>query len=157
MVCIRFSVSYIGIYRIFSIILDLSFINLILVQQVSAPEPARNPQVEKVPGSRQSHVDHLPNTENRRFTYKELAMFTKNFERFIGQGGFGPVYYGRLEDNTEVAVKTRSESSSHGLDQFLAEVTSWSPRGKSSRQIFKSDLQLIYFCNSLFLVHRLRA
>ncbi|GJM99005.1 hypothetical protein PR202_ga16062 [Eleusine coracana subsp. coracana] len=44
---------------------------------------------------------------------------------FIGQGGFGPVYYGRLEDNIEVAVKTRSESSSsHGLDQFLAEVES---------------------------------
>jgi hypothetical protein len=142
-------------YRLFRIILDLSFINLILVQQVPTPDAARNPQVENDnPGkSRQSHVDHLPNIENRRFTYKELVMFTNNFERFIGQGGFGPVYYGRLVDNTEVAVKTRSESSSHGLDQFLAEVTSWSPRGKSSRRIFKSDLQLIYFCNSLFLVH----
>jgi hypothetical protein len=34
------------------------------------------------------------------------------------------VYYGRLEDDSEVAVKMRSESSSHGLDEFLAEVFS---------------------------------
>jgi hypothetical protein len=32
------------------------------------------------------------------------------------------VYYGRLEDDSEVAVKMRSESSSHGLDEFIAEV-----------------------------------
>jgi hypothetical protein len=32
------------------------------------------------------------------------------------------VYYGRLEDDTEVAVKMRSESSSHGTDEFIAEV-----------------------------------
>ncbi|KAF7091727.1 hypothetical protein CFC21_094287 [Triticum aestivum] len=69
-------------------------------------------------------VCHLQNTENRRFTYKELEKFTNKFERFIGQGGFGPVHYGCLEDNTEVAVKMRSEASSHGLDEFLAEVQS---------------------------------
>jgi len=34
------------------------------------------------------------------------------------------VYYGRLEDDSEVAVKMRSESSTHGLDEFLAEVHS---------------------------------
>lgn len=65
---------------------------------------------------------HLQNTKNRRFTYKELEKFTNSFKRFIGQGGFGLVYYGCLENGTEVAVKMRSESSSHGLDQFLAEV-----------------------------------
>lgn len=32
------------------------------------------------------------------------------------------MYYGSLEDSTEVAVKMRSESSLHGLDEFLAEV-----------------------------------
>jgi len=34
------------------------------------------------------------------------------------------VYYGCLEDGSEVAVKMRSESSTHGLDEFLAEVNS---------------------------------
>lgn len=34
------------------------------------------------------------------------------------------MYYGCLEDGSEVAVKMRSESSLHGLDEFLAEVQS---------------------------------
>ncbi|XP_062198459.1 probable LRR receptor-like serine/threonine-protein kinase At1g51810 [Phragmites australis] len=88
------------------------------------PATARDPQLENTPGSRQGHEGHLQNTENRLFTYKELEKFTNNFKRFLGQGGFGPVYYGRLEDDTEVAVKMRSESSSHGLGEFLAEVQS---------------------------------
>ncbi|XP_015696316.1 probable LRR receptor-like serine/threonine-protein kinase At1g05700 [Oryza brachyantha] len=74
------------------------------------------------PGHWTSHWDHLERPENRRFTYEELEKFTGNFKHLIGHGGFGNVYYGRLEDNTEVAVKMRSESSSHGLDEFLAEV-----------------------------------
>ncbi|TVU09249.1 hypothetical protein EJB05_42704, partial [Eragrostis curvula] len=118
--------SYTGLYVRFNLItvLDLYFICLILVQQFSTRDSTRDPQVENAPRSRTSHLDPLSKTENRRFTYKELQKLTNNFERFIGQGGFGPVYYGRLEDDTEVAVKTRSESSSHGLDQFFAEVES---------------------------------
>ncbi|CAM0948886.1 unnamed protein product [Alopecurus aequalis] len=84
----------------------------------------REQELLSAPGSTKSHVDHLQNTENRRFTYKELEKLTNKFERFIGQGGFGPVYYGRLEDGSDVAVELRSESSSHGLDEFLAEVHS---------------------------------
>ncbi|CAL5064751.1 unnamed protein product [Urochloa decumbens] len=78
-------------------------------------------QVENAPSSTKSQGDHLQDAENRRFTYKELESFTDNFERLIGQGGFGLVYYGHLEDGGMVAVKVRSESSSHGLDEFLAE------------------------------------
>ncbi|XP_051186920.2 probable LRR receptor-like serine/threonine-protein kinase At1g51880 [Lolium perenne] len=83
---------------------------------------AQKPSSDAV--SMKSHGDHLHNSENRQFTYKELEKFTNKFERSIGQGGFGLVYYGRLEDDTEVAVKMRSETSSHGLDEFLAEVNS---------------------------------
>ena len=77
--------------------------------------------------SRKGQGDHLQDSENRRFTYKELENITNNFERLIGQGGFGLVYYGRLEDGTMVAAKMRSESSSHGLDEFLAEVLIFQP------------------------------
>ncbi|CAN6210497.1 unnamed protein product [Urochloa humidicola] len=73
-------------------------------------------------GSENFHVDNMQISDNRRFTYKELKKFTNNFKQFIGKGGFGAVYYGRLENGTEVAVKMRSESSSHGLPEFLAEV-----------------------------------
>jgi hypothetical protein len=60
--------------------------------------------------------------ENRRFTYKELEMITNNFQRVLGQGGFGKVYNGFLEDGTQVAVKLRSESSNQGAREFLLEV-----------------------------------
>lgn len=83
---------------------------------------ARDPQLENARGSREKHGDSLLTTENRCFTYKELQKFTNNFKWFIGKGGFGLVYYGCLEDDTEVAVKMRSESSSHGIDEFIAEV-----------------------------------
>ncbi|KQJ89930.1 hypothetical protein BRADI_4g28531v3 [Brachypodium distachyon] len=88
--------------------------------QISTQDPPREPELV-APGSEKGHGDQLKNTENRRFTYKELEKFTNKFERFIEQGGFGMVYYGCLEDNTEVAIEMRSESSSHGLDEFLAE------------------------------------
>lgn len=82
------------------------------------------PEQISPPGHWTNHWDHLQKPENRRFTYEELAKFTDSFKCLIGHGGFGNVYYGCLEDNTEVAVKMRSESSSHGLDEFLAEVQS---------------------------------
>ncbi|CAN6204244.1 unnamed protein product [Urochloa humidicola] len=90
---------------------------------VSTDGHPENLQLESATSTK-SQEDHLQDTENRRFTYKELEKFTVNFERFIGQGGFGPVYYGCLEDGIVVAIKIRSESSSHGLDEFLAEVQS---------------------------------
>ncbi|KXG35463.1 hypothetical protein SORBI_3002G177600 [Sorghum bicolor] len=91
---------------------------------VSVDSQTRNEQLEIAPRSRTDQGDHLQDNENRRFTYKDLEKFTDNFKQFIGQGGFGVVYFGHLEDDTEVAVKMRSESSSHGLDEFLAEVQS---------------------------------
>jgi hypothetical protein len=60
--------------------------------------------------------------ENRRFTYNELVVITNNFERVLGQGGFGKVYNGFLEDGTQVAVKMRSQTSNQGVREFLAEV-----------------------------------
>ncbi|PWZ14730.1 putative leucine-rich repeat receptor-like serine/threonine-protein kinase [Zea mays] len=97
---------------------------LILVQPVPTHGSTRDPEPDNASGIKKSYGYNLNITENRQFTYKELEKFTNNFKKFIGQGGFGPVYYGRLEDDTEVAVKMRSESSSHGLDEFLAEVQS---------------------------------
>ncbi|KAK1630305.1 hypothetical protein QYE76_004620 [Lolium multiflorum] len=94
------------------------------MQEVSTYYPPSAPTPNSAPVSTKSNVDQLHNSESRQFTYKELVKYTNKFERSIGQGGFGLVYYGHLEDNTEVAIKMRSESSSHGLDEFLAEVNS---------------------------------
>ena len=51
-------------------------------------------------------------------------MATKNFRNVIGQGGFGKVYHGSLEDDTQVAVKMPSKSSpKQVMEQFLMEVS----------------------------------
>jgi len=62
----------------------------------------------------------------RSYTYEEVAVITNNFERPLGEGGFGVVYHGNVNDNEQVAVKVLSESSAQGYKQFKAEVPSLS-------------------------------
>lgn len=93
---------------------------LLLVSEEDTPRDQA--EVENIPERIKAHGDILQKVENRQFSFNELEKFTNRFERLIGQGGFGPVYFGRLEDNAEVAVKIRSESSSHGITEFFAEV-----------------------------------
>jgi len=47
---------------------------------------------------------------------------TANFREEIERGGFGPVFKGYLDNESPVAVKTRSQTSSQGNKEFLAEV-----------------------------------
>ncbi|XP_065873601.1 serine/threonine-protein kinase PBS1 [Euphorbia lathyris] len=59
------------------------------------------------------------------FTFRELAAATKNFrpECFIGEGGFGRVYKGRLETTGQVvAVKQLDRNGLQGNREFLVEV-----------------------------------
>ncbi|KAJ0725590.1 putative protein kinase RLK-Pelle-DLSV family [Helianthus annuus] len=58
------------------------------------------------------------------FSLYEVARATGNFSvsNMIGEGGFGPVYKGVLEDGREIAVKRLSETSQQGLDEFKNEV-----------------------------------
>ncbi|KAK6242211.1 hypothetical protein SCA6_007600 [Theobroma cacao] len=52
----------------------------------------------------------------------ELEEATNNFSKKIGKGSFGSVYYGKMKDGKEVAVKTMGDSSSHLNKQFVTEV-----------------------------------
>lgn len=52
----------------------------------------------------------------------DLEEATNNFSKKIGKGSFGPVYYGKMKDGKEVAVKIMADSSSHGTKQFITEV-----------------------------------
>ncbi|KAL0726709.1 hypothetical protein Bca4012_022802 [Brassica carinata] len=48
----------------------------------------------------------------RRFTYDEVSSITDNFNKVIGKGRFGIVYFGSLEDGTKMAVKMINDSLS---------------------------------------------
>ncbi|KAI9169517.1 hypothetical protein LWI28_013465 [Acer negundo] len=58
------------------------------------------------------------------FSYSELAEATNNFnhEKELGDGGFGTVYYGKLRDGREVAVKRLYEHNYRRVEQFRNEI-----------------------------------
>ncbi|CAJ2670178.1 unnamed protein product [Trifolium pratense] len=58
------------------------------------------------------------------FDFEKLATATNNFHlsNKLGQGGFGPVYKGKLQDGQEIAVKRLSRASGQGLEEFTNEV-----------------------------------
>ncbi|XP_059285313.1 probable LRR receptor-like serine/threonine-protein kinase At1g56140 isoform X1 [Lycium ferocissimum] len=65
-------------------------------------------------------IDTRPYT----FSYSELRAATGDFcsSNKLGEGGFGPVYKGTLEDGRVVAVKQLSVASHQGKSQFVAEI-----------------------------------
>ncbi|KAK7293104.1 hypothetical protein RJT34_15965 [Clitoria ternatea] len=58
------------------------------------------------------------------FNFGKLVTATNNFHpsNILGQGGFGPVYKGQLQDGQEIAVKRLSRASGQGLEEFMNEV-----------------------------------
>nr|XP_023920484.1 G-type lectin S-receptor-like serine/threonine-protein kinase CES101 [Quercus suber] len=57
------------------------------------------------------------------FSFESISAATSNFsaENKLGQGGFGPVYKGKLSDGQEIAIKRLSRSSGQGLVEFKNE------------------------------------
>ncbi|KAL4554958.1 hypothetical protein LXL04_037568 [Taraxacum kok-saghyz] len=60
------------------------------------------------------------------FSISTLLKATNNFScnNKLGEGGYGPVYKGILEDGQEIAVKRLAETSTQGLNEFKNEVIS---------------------------------
>ncbi|KAF3963088.1 hypothetical protein CMV_012489 [Castanea mollissima] len=58
------------------------------------------------------------------FNLRTIIAATENFSiaNKLGQGGFGPVYKGLLQNGMEIAVKRLSKCSGQGIEQFKTEV-----------------------------------
>ncbi|XP_052181710.1 cysteine-rich receptor-like protein kinase 19 isoform X7 [Diospyros lotus] len=59
------------------------------------------------------------------FSFADIKTATNKFssKNKLGEGGFGPVYKGKLPDGLEIAVKRLSETSHQGAEEFKNEVT----------------------------------
>ncbi|KAL4577082.1 hypothetical protein LXL04_013184 [Taraxacum kok-saghyz] len=103
------------------------------------PHAAATPTVQKVDNNDQSTEKSQQKQESttqqsqvhavkkqREFTYQELVKATNNFkrDRYLGEGGFGEVYKGNLENSNQVvAVKKLNKDGLQGNKEFQVEIT----------------------------------
>ncbi|KAG4999730.1 hypothetical protein AAZX31_08G092400 [Glycine max] len=71
----------------------------------------------------EADIQQMAAQEQKIFAYETLAAATKNFSAIhkLGEGGFGPVYKGKLNDGREIAVKKLSHTSNQGKKEFMNE------------------------------------
>ncbi|PWA85318.1 concanavalin A-like lectin/glucanase domain, Serine/threonine-protein kinase, Ulk1/Ulk2 [Artemisia annua] len=81
------------------------------------------------------------------FSYTELEYATQNFNpsHELGDGGFGAVYYGKLKDGREVAVKRLYEHNYKRVQQFLNEALVSDSKGEIMAMI-TSVAELAFRC-----------
>ncbi|KAK3404872.1 hypothetical protein EUGRSUZ_K01176 [Eucalyptus grandis] len=75
---------------------------------------------EAVDEAEENHLDRIPGVP-MKFTYDSLKVITKDFSKKLGEGGFGSVFEGTLQDGSKVAVK-RLDGLGHIKKSFSAEV-----------------------------------
>ncbi|XP_016557201.2 LEAF RUST 10 DISEASE-RESISTANCE LOCUS RECEPTOR-LIKE PROTEIN KINASE-like 1.1 isoform X1 [Capsicum annuum] len=77
------------------------------------------------------------------FCYSELEEATNEFSscRILGDGGYGTVYYGKLKDGREVAVKRLYEHNCKRMQQFVNEI-------EILTRLRHINLVTLYGCNS---------
>ncbi|KAF8021313.1 hypothetical protein BT93_G1677 [Corymbia citriodora subsp. variegata] len=76
---------------------------------------------------------------SRRYTYKDIKRMTNSFQEKLGQGGYGYVYKGKLQDGQLVAVKLLKNLKGDG-EEFINEVAS------ISRTSHVNIVSLLGFC-----------
>lgn len=71
-----------------------------------------------------SVVNEMTTMESLQFDFKTIDAATNKFseENKLGEGGFGVVFKGRLENGEEIAVKRLSRGSLQGSEEFKNEV-----------------------------------
>ncbi|KAG6392301.1 hypothetical protein SASPL_146516 [Salvia splendens] len=70
------------------------------------------------------NVDEISTVESLQYPFDTIKTATNDFseENKLGEGGFGSVYKGKLQNGQEIAVKRLSRGSGQGLVEFKNEV-----------------------------------
>eukprot|EP00253_Pinus_taeda_P021223 PITA_21223 len=84
---------------------------------------------------------HPNPTKFRALNLEEIIEATQNFNQKIGQGGFGSVFFGKLREGENIAVKVLSLFSAEGVHQLQNEVD------LLSKLYNKNLVSLLGFCN----------
>ncbi|XP_042453072.1 probable LRR receptor-like serine/threonine-protein kinase At1g06840 isoform X1 [Zingiber officinale] len=73
---------------------------------------------------KKSSVTTLKLNNVKCFTFEEMVLATRNFCKStqVGQGGYGKVYKGTLDDGRLVAIKRALEGTLQGSKEFLTEI-----------------------------------
>ncbi|KAG7586593.1 Protein kinase domain [Arabidopsis thaliana x Arabidopsis arenosa] len=68
-------------------------------------------------------IERIAAMEQKVFSFQVLVSATKDFHptHKLGEGGFGPVFKGRLPDGRDIAVKKLSQVSRQGKNEFVNE------------------------------------
>ncbi|KAK1415623.1 hypothetical protein QVD17_31406 [Tagetes erecta] len=68
--------------------------------------------------------NQMASAEVSVFSLSKISRATNDFsvDNKLGEGGFGPVYKGQLDEGREIAVKRLSKTSGQGIDEFKNEV-----------------------------------
>ncbi|CAN6286372.1 unnamed protein product [Urochloa humidicola] len=112
-------------------------------------------QRQDAPSGRDMDDEFEKGTGPRRFTYRQLSKATRGFsdDEKLGEGGFGSVYRGFLQDQgLHVAIKRVSKTSKQGRREYVTEVTI------IGRLRHRNLVQLVGWCHDgdeLLLVYEL--
>ncbi|XAR69028.1 Non-specific serine/threonine protein kinase [Bertholletia excelsa] len=106
------------------ILLIATIISCVLIKKGQKEYPKQDQLTHNVPAQRLvSSLGDAAKEAAHCFTLSELKDATRNFERKVGSGGFGVVYYGKLKEGKEIAVKVLTSNSFQGKREFSNEVT----------------------------------
>lgn len=74
-------------------------------------------------GQSEKELEQIAAQEQKVFAFEILVAATKDFHptHKLGEGGFGPVYKGKLNDGRDIAVKRLSHTSNQGKKEFMNE------------------------------------
>ncbi|KAK7278170.1 hypothetical protein RJT34_23195 [Clitoria ternatea] len=109
-------------------VLFISIVFVIILCLCTLRPKTKMPPIETEKASTESAVPavgSLPHPTSTRFiAYEELKEATNNFElaSVLGEGGFGRVFKGVLNDGTAVAIKRLTSGGQQGDKEFLVEV-----------------------------------